>query len=936
MRLWKGKISSAVVWIACVLFSHGIENLPSANTNQAKWLIIAHFTKKVNPEEPTFPSLRDYLVILERFPKYAERGWHGSYMNDQSLGYFGDGQSDENGMRTLGNFILTYAYLATRPDYDPTVSGIPQEIIKKMALCALRYMLRTHVTGDLKCTDGRKWGSHWQSAWWTSRMLGGAMLLWDALTEKEGEQIQKVVVYEANRHIGLPPRVGEYLDTKSEENAWDSEILAWALNLYPNHPNASKWYEAFVRLCLNTFSIESDLHDERIIEGKQLKEWIGGACIHPDFTIENHGFFHICYMACPLHSFAWNYYIFLRFGKKSPEVIYHHTREVWERLKQFALWRGRFAYVGGKDWPRYAYGLYFILPALVHFQQVFGDKDARLIEKLRISTFDFEQQIHGDGSFFSGRFTLGQMSRWPAEWETDAAANLTIAALIHEFKQPPISPSNLEDFANRQIGTFYSPYSEFIMRRDEKRFISWCWKSHAGPATGLICSNTGEDMLEWDHNLCGSITLQGVKRHSAVTAHREEIFDGGFATLGTIEHGLIQTSQPLPYRIVVVDDNVPTAKIEAKEHPIFNIPNRVDSLQGLTDIDSIVEAGKGWNVLARNARGGPSILEAKIGDGIFVISMTNMEEKCAKGDPIAKALMENLLTYVRAREQNCGYIRGENHFERVFELMGIKFKELNLHQFDLSGINVLFIDRNVPQIWKFYPKILEFVKSGRTVVHSVIQDKGWDPEAISERQPTAVTQSLAWIAIPDGKSALLVGLWRANQDIFVQSLDLLDWRIVNDIFNGCQRQVYSADPNQSKLILYGIKGKMRREIELKSIWLNIDEDIGIVAWTPNAYFRIIDTPKRHAPARSLCYAQIQSVLDNLPGKFEKGQKIARCVFLFRVGVNSKETEEMAQRLRVNWNDEIVTIRFEGFDRRIYVILVSFEPKGQVKWQIQRF
>ncbi|MCS7254881.1 MAG: hypothetical protein NZ781_12780 [Armatimonadetes bacterium] len=890
------------------------------------------FSKQVNPNDPSFPSLRDYLVILERFPAYAERGWHRNYLGHKNLGYFGDGRSDENGMRTLGNFILVYAYLATRADYDPSVSGVSKDVIKERALSAIRYMIRTHLTGDLKCTDGRQWGNHWQSAWWTSRMLGGATLLWNELTDEERVKIQKVVVYEANRHIGLMPRVGEYFDTKSEENAWDSEILAWALNLYPNHPNSEKWREAFNRLCLNTFSVESDMNDERIIEGKPLKEWVGGACVHPDFTIENHGFFHICYMACPLHSFAWNYYIFRRFGRKPPEVIYHNAREVWERLKQFALWRGQFAYVGGKDWPRYAYGLYFILPALVHFQQVFGDRDARLIERLRVATFEFEQRIHGDGSFFSGRFTRGQTSRWPAEWETDAAANLAISALIHGFNQPPIPPKSLEDFSSEKIGTFYGKYSQFILRRDKQRFVSWCWRAHAGPATGLICSDIGEDMLEWNHNLCGNIVLNGVKSHVSVMAHREEIFDNGFATFGIIEHGLIEPKKPSPYRLVVVDDNVPTAEILAKNHPLFNVPNRISSLKGLTDVDSITEAGEGWNVLARNNRGGPSILEARIGEGIFIISMTNMEEMCTKGDSMAKELMENLLTYVKARERPCGYVRGERFLEEALKFMGVKFELLDLNRHDISKFGVIFIDRSAARVLPHYPKILEFVSNGGVVVHSVIQDKGWISDAISEKKPAAVLQFLAWVAIPDGRSALLIGLWRANKDVTVQFLDLLDWRIANDIFNGCQRQVYSGDKELQMVRIFGIIGKNLGEIYLESNWLNIDNDIGVALWAPNAKLRILDTPERLAPARSLCYARIQPILLKTPGKFLSGHVIAKCVFLFRTRVSPKETEEMAKELKVNWDGAAATVQFEGADKRQYTVSALLSENGWVKCQ----
>ncbi len=296
----------------------------------------------------TFPAADDFARILERFPMYAERGWHQGHAGEPALGWFGDGRSDENGQRTLANFILTYGWLAGLADYDATVSGVPQETVREHALAALRYMLRTHVTGDLRCTDDKPWGNHWQSAWWTSKMMGGVTRLEPWLTPDDRRRIDAVVQHEADRHIGLPPRVGEYGDTKSEENAWDSEVVAWALARYPNHPHAAAWRDAFDTLCLNTFAVASDLDSARRYRGRRLQDWIGGACIHDDYTIENHGSFHICYMICPLHSFAWDVYVFRSHGLPVPGSVWHHTRDVWERTKHLRCGTGGLPTLGAR------------------------------------------------------------------------------------------------------------------------------------------------------------------------------------------------------------------------------------------------------------------------------------------------------------------------------------------------------------------------------------------------------------------------------------------------------------------------------------------------------------------------------------------------------------------------------------------------------------
>ena len=101
------------------------------------------------------------------------------------------------------------------------------------------------------------------------------------------------------------------------------------------------------------------------LEGKPISEWVKTANVHDDFTIENHGAYHFCYMSCPLHNLAWSYYALRTARRSVPPQLWHHYREVWNALARTFLPDGRFAYLSGKDWPRYAYGLSFILPVTV-------------------------------------------------------------------------------------------------------------------------------------------------------------------------------------------------------------------------------------------------------------------------------------------------------------------------------------------------------------------------------------------------------------------------------------------------------------------------------------------------------------------------------------------------------------------------------------------
>lgn len=536
---------------ACVLFTVSAIAKPDSGTMTSPVMDVydsppavrradkLRLIKPADRDAPDYPDLPDYMRVLERFPLLAERGWHANYRGLTDVGYFGDGDHAEMGLRSMGNFIFTCALLASDPAYDPRPTGVSRAKLLDYARQCLRYMTRAHVTGDLVCADGAKWGDHWQSSWWTGKMAAGAYLIWDDLSAEERTAVRRVVVREADNHLARSAPGGATSNTRAEENAWDTEALAAALALFPEHEHAPKWWRKLQDFSMNTLSAPQDKSDMTPVDHRPVKDWVYTENIHSDFTIENHGAYHFCYMACPLHSLAWGWYSLTSGDQPVPQALFHHYADVWNVIRRTFLYDNRFAYVSGKDWPRYAYGLYFVMPACVLMQEVYGDRDARLFEKQRFETFEREQVMNADGTFFGQRFTANRMLSRPLEYETDAYANLGVCYLMHKMSRKPLlKPSDPDEFQRRVAGTMISTDSGWALCRSPKVFTSFSWRELGGPfPMGLFVPAGCDDMAEWGREqLAGSFSIEGCDARKRRIVHAEKAFDGGFHTVGRVTY----------------------------------------------------------------------------------------------------------------------------------------------------------------------------------------------------------------------------------------------------------------------------------------------------------------------------------------------------------------------------------------------------------------
>jgi hypothetical protein len=314
------------------------------------FMAILIFINKLDAQVRTGPAA-DYLKALQKFEPWAELQWK-DYSAIPNSGYFGDGVSDGNaGIRGTMGIAFTYYILIhvfpKAPELKHRLNRVEE---------ALRYVTDTHLIGPsgMVTTDGKKWGTdpnssnpNDQANFWAATMGFITAQLEQYLDPKVVADCKRIVEFEANFRSRVPPLSGYRHDTKSEENAWETNILALAPAWMPQNPSAKKWTEAAKLYMANTYTVPND-------STGPLKEWIKTQTLFPSYTLENHGFFHPSYEISGIMSLGDSY---LMAEMTNPKVarelrpfLEHNILPVWQVTKDIVLETGDLAFPSGLDW----------------------------------------------------------------------------------------------------------------------------------------------------------------------------------------------------------------------------------------------------------------------------------------------------------------------------------------------------------------------------------------------------------------------------------------------------------------------------------------------------------------------------------------------------------------------------------------------------------
>jgi hypothetical protein len=488
--------------------------------------------------------MRRGLGLLEGWARFAERDWY-ALPDGSGLGCYGSGYGAW-GVQTNQKYVSVMAVLGHFAKDDRAAGR---------ALAALRYSLRTHLSGDRNATDGARWGHTWISPLGIERMMHGVTLLEGRFEAEDHQRLAAMLTSEADWQAFSHQRgsmkgvQGDVWGTSGknnpESNIWVGALLWRVAAMYPEHPHAGQWREAAHRFLMNGVSIEADAADQTVVAGRAVREWHVGANFFPHFALDHHGYFNVGYMVICVSNAAMLHFDLRQRGLERPESLDHHQKDLWQTLRRFIFADGRLARIGGDTRLRYTYCQEYLLPSLLYAADQLGDAGALGLVEPQVRLMEQEARYSGDGGFFSRR--LGHLARqnpyYFTRLESDRACVLGMMLTYGRMLQPAArdaaarsTPAHRESSVE---GLWIEPTYGAVCHRSPRRLASFAWRAK-GLAQGLCQPPDDGHWAEWQYNLAGYVRFlddQSAEPSRRLGRHAVHGLEDGFLASGTIMEG---------------------------------------------------------------------------------------------------------------------------------------------------------------------------------------------------------------------------------------------------------------------------------------------------------------------------------------------------------------------------------------------------------------
>ncbi len=457
------------------------------------------------------------------------------WSEDSDLLLLTESRSTEHWIRPNTGTIEGFAFLYTFGPYDREVVGrTRKQLLEEAILPMMHYVVDTHLTGTRPTSDGKPWGNHWQSAHWAQMLARAAWWLWDDLPEDLREGVCRVTAHEADRIAAMEPPSQIKRDTKSEENAWNSQIFSVAMLLMPDDPRRPDWEKAFQKWVLSSYLRPSDAVCQTIVDGQTVAKQFTGANIDEDYTLENHGFVHPDYMTA--FGLSLGCEIDYRMtGRKSPEAMTYNVAGIYENLKWFVLPDGGYVYPNGQDWRLFRNADWIRSHLLMACYA--GDPDAWSLAMRSLDAIEQMQARSPDGCIYLPE------EFFFASTHSDLMRGLALAWLAIQTADP------IRDEPAELLGVRRLDSARIILNRTPTAVHTFAW----GARTMAQCVPYGLDRVVSPHerNGIGYVRLPGPKAGLLPVRIRSvEVLsdEEGFTAELVVDHGKGTITAELRFR----------------------------------------------------------------------------------------------------------------------------------------------------------------------------------------------------------------------------------------------------------------------------------------------------------------------------------------------------------------------------------------------------
>jgi hypothetical protein len=213
--------------------------------------------------------------------------------------------------------------------------------------------------------------------------------------------VRRAIADEATYRAHIAPMSGWANDTKAEENAWNSHIVALAAAWMNTNADAGLWLTSAKQYLVNTHTIADT-------NGDPLASWITTVTHYPDFALENHGFYHPGYKACsgemPGDSWLMAKLANPRVAAELEPFATHDVLPAWTNFTHVLLDSGEMAFPAGEDWDLNDYEQNAYLAWMASH---FNDPVARWADERVAQLERHRQKVNGDGRFVGPSSAVG-------------------------------------------------------------------------------------------------------------------------------------------------------------------------------------------------------------------------------------------------------------------------------------------------------------------------------------------------------------------------------------------------------------------------------------------------------------------------------------------------------------------------------------------------